>query len=69
MNESNKWLSNRANHARNKAKHVNLITESLIRIDAKAEAKDLLQRALDNWWALGLPYSDAMLEFHNSKVT
>lgn len=64
--KSDKWLAGRANHARNKAKHVNPIVELSVQIDAKEEAKDLLQRALDNWWALGLPYSPAMLEFHNS---
>lgn len=64
--KSDKWLADRANHTRNKAKHVNPILEPLVHIDAKEEANDLLQRALDNWWALGLPYSPAMLEFHNS---
>ena len=64
--KSDKWLADRANHARNKAKHVNPVVEPLVKIDAKEEAKDLLQRALDNLWALGLPYSSSMLEFHNS---
>jgi len=64
--KSDKWVADRANHARNKAKHVNPIVEPYVQIDAKEEAKDLLQRALDNWWALGLPYSPAMLEFHNN---
>jgi hypothetical protein len=62
---SDKWVSVRANHARNKAKHINPIQEPSLKIDAKEEAKDLIIRALDNWWALGNPFSPTMLEFHN----
>ncbi len=64
--KSDKWLADRANHVRNKAKHINPIVEPSLVIDAKQEAKDLISRALDNWWALGNPYSASMLEFHNN---
>ena len=65
--KSDKWLAVRANYVRNKAKHVNPIQEPSLLIEAKEEAKDLISRALDNWWALGKPYSVSMLEFHNSE--
>ncbi|MDF1645226.1 MAG: hypothetical protein P1U80_13715 [Pseudomonadales bacterium] len=65
--QSDKWLADRANSARNKAKHANPVREPVLTFDVKEEAKDLLGRALDNWWALGKPYSPTMLEFHNNK--
>lgn len=64
---SDKWLAKRANLARNKAKHINPVQEPTLTIDAKEEARDLINRTLDNWWALGMPYSAAMLEFHNNE--
>jgi hypothetical protein len=65
--KTEKWVADRENFARNKSKHINPIKEPVLTIDARKEARDLINRALDNWWALGMPYSPAMLEFHNNE--
>ena len=65
--KSDKYLADRANFARNKVKHVNPVLEPVVEFNPKEEAHDMLSRALDNWWALGLPYSKAMLDFHNNE--
>ena len=62
-----KQFATRANYARNKTKHVNPIIESSIDVDPQEEARDMLNRALDNWWALGQPFNRDMLEFTNAQ--
>ena len=62
-----KQAKNRANHARNKSKHINTIKEPEIDFEPKEEAKDIINRALDNWWDLGQPYNSKMLNFTNAK--
>ncbi|MBC3765223.1 hypothetical protein [Neptunicella marina] len=64
----NKWVHDRVNYARNKIKHVNPINEPVVSIFAEHEAKDLLNRAIDNWWALGNPFTNLMLKFYSDKV-
>ena len=63
--KSDKVLTTRLNHVRNKAKHINPVQEPTLVLHAEGEARDLINRALHNWWALGLPYSPSMLEFRN----
>jgi len=53
----------RANYARNKSKHINIVKEPAIDFDPQEEAKDILNRALDNWWDLGQPFNAKMLKF------
>ena len=57
----------RANYARNKAKHINPSVEPTLTIDPKEEARDLLNRAVDNYWALEHDLTPAMQTFTNAQ--
>lgn len=47
-----KEVANRANHARNALKHWNKEQPIVVEFDVLEEAKDMLERAIANYWAL-----------------
>jgi len=62
-----KVFADRANYARNKAKHINPSVEPTLTIDPKEEARDLLNRAIDNYWALEKNLTPAMRAFSDGQ--
>jgi len=53
----------RANHARNALKHWSPGDPLIVTFDSLEEAKDMLNRAIDNYWALEKQLSPAMARF------
>jgi hypothetical protein len=58
-------VAERANHARNALKHWNQGQPLIVKFDALEEAKDMLERAISNYWALEADLSAAMEKFQN----
>jgi hypothetical protein len=58
-----KRVAERANHARNALKHWNEGQPLVVEFDAVEEAKDMLERAIANFWALHLELTDSMMRF------
>jgi hypothetical protein len=58
-------VAERANHARNALKHWNEGQPLVVEFDAIEEAKDMLERAISNYWALEAKLSAAMTRFQN----
>ena len=58
-----KWIADRQNDARNKLKHWTPGQPKVVQFDAKDEAKDMLIRAIDNYFRLTGNYTDAMRQF------
>jgi len=58
-------VAQRANHARNALKHWNEGQPLVVEFDAIEEAKDMLERAISNYWALEAKLSPAMTRFQN----
>ena len=58
-------VAERANHARNALKHWNEGQPLVVEFDAVEEAKDMLERAISNYWALETKLSPAMTRFQN----
>lgn len=58
-----KEIANCVNHARNKAKHINPSVEPTFTVDAQEEARDILNRAIDNYWASEQNLTPAMAAF------
>lgn len=56
-------IADRANYARNRLKHVNPGVEPLVTINAEEEARDMLNRAIDNYWLVMEQLSPAMERF------
>ena len=59
------WVAERANLARNALKHWNEGKPLIVKFDAVQEAKDMLTRAIANYWALEEMLSPAMQRFQN----
>src|SRR2546421_6232717 len=57
------WVAQRANHARNSLKHWAPGQPLAVIFDPVEEAKDMLNRAVDNYWALEHSLSPAMERF------
>jgi hypothetical protein len=56
--------ANRANRAKNKLKHWDGRTdEPMLKLDPAEEARDMLSRAIDNYWMLKLDLTPAMARF------
>lgn len=60
-------IANRANYARNKLKHVNPGVEPLITLNAEEEARDIINRAIDNYWLVKKQLSPAMEHFEREQ--
>ena len=58
-----KQFADRANYARNKIKHINPSVEPFLIVDPAQEASDLLNRAIDNYYALEQNLTPAMRVF------
>lgn len=58
-------ISERANHARNALKHWNTGQPIIVEFDVVEEARDMLDRAISNYWALDSDLSPAMEKFQN----
>ncbi len=54
---------NRANRARNSLKHLGSPKQPTIVLDVREEAVDMLNRAIDNYWALDESLTPAMERF------
>jgi len=57
------WVAQRANHARNSLKHWAPNQPLAVTFDPTEEAKDMLNRAVNNYWALEHKLSPAMERF------
>ena len=53
----------RANHARNSLKHWNFGDPEIVKLDLAEEARDMANRAIDNYWVLKETLTPAMEEF------
>jgi hypothetical protein len=56
-----KHIADRANLARNSLKHLG--DTDIVKFDLEAEARDMLNRAIDNYWSLEQALSPAMERF------
>jgi len=57
-------VANRANLARNRLKHWNAKTDrQMLKLDPTEEARDMLNRAIDNYWMLEQKLTPAMERF------
>lgn len=62
-----KHIADRANNAKNKLKHVNPGIEPHVTLDVKEEARDMLNRAIDNYWVVNEFLTPAMESFERSQ--
>ncbi len=62
-------ISRRANEARNRLKHWSSDKPRTIEFDARNEAKDMLNRAIDNYYSLTENLTAAMQRFQEEVVT
>src|SRR5450432_583588 len=58
----------RANGARNALKHWNDGDSELVKLDLEVEARDMLHRAIDNYWAVEEKLSPAMESFQRANA-
>ena len=59
--EEVKAIADRANAARNSLKHIG--DNEIVKFDLEAEARDMLNRAIDNYWSLEQKLTPAMERF------
>jgi hypothetical protein len=59
--EEVKAIADRANSARNSLKHIG--QTDIVKFDLEAEARDMLSRAVDNYWLLETQLTPAMERF------
>ena len=59
--EEVKAIADRANAARNSLKHIG--DSEIVKFDPEAEAQDMLNRAIDNYWSLEQKLTPAMERF------
>ena len=62
-----KKFADRANYARNKLKHLNPGVEPHVTLDAEEEARDMLTRAIDNYWLVENALTPAMEKFERER--
>ena len=55
-----------ANRHRNKVKHINPSVEPEMVFDAEEAARDMINRAIDNYWTLGNPLTTEMQLFQDT---
>lgn len=63
-----KQITDRANHAKNTLKHWDEGDPILVKFDLEQEAKDMLFRAIDNYWLLEEKLSPAMEKFQREAL-
>ena len=63
--QTRKCVVRRANYMRNRLKHWTEDETTVVECDAPEEAKDMLNRAIDNYYALTRDISPAMRRFQN----
>ena len=61
-------IADRANRARNALKHHGTTAAPTLTLDAKEEAKDMLHRAIDNYWLLEQWLTPAMERFQREAM-
>ncbi len=66
---SERDVAKRANYARNKLKHWSPGDSKTVEFDANEEAKDMLERAIDNYYSLTQNLTRAMECFQKMRVT
>ena len=57
-------IADRANAARNSLKHWDVGDTEIVKFNLEVEARDMLTRAVDNYWTLEQKLSPAMERFH-----
>lgn len=62
-----KQIADRANRAKNSLKHWDHGDPEIVKLDLQVEARDLLHRAIDNYWALETKLSPAMEAFQRAQ--
>jgi hypothetical protein len=62
-----KGVVSRANRTRNSLKHFDPSQEPSISLDAREEARDMLNRAMDNYWRLKTSLTPAMERFQRAQ--
>ena len=65
---NDKMISHRANEARNWLKHGSQGDSGVVEFDAPEEAKDMLNRAIDNYYSLTDSITPQMSRFQNCRV-
>jgi len=63
-----KAVADRANRARNALKHIKEDSSMTVTFDVKEEAKDMLNRAIDNYWLLEERLTPAMERFQRETM-
>ena len=63
-----KSIADRANYARNALKHWSEGQPMVVDFNAEEEAKDMLERAISNYWSLYKNLTDAMLRFQREHL-
>ncbi|MFC5500231.1 hypothetical protein ACFPOE_21995 [Caenimonas terrae] len=63
-----KSIADRANRARNALKHWSEGQPMVVEFDAEEEAKDMLERAISNYWSLYKNLTSAMLRFQREHL-
>lgn len=63
-----KVIAERANQLKNTIKHGGVGAAPTVTFDAEEEAKDMLNRAIDNYWALEAWMTPAMEKFHRESM-
>jgi len=63
-----KQIADRANRAKNSLKHWDEGDPVLVKLDLEQEAKDMLFRAIDNYWLLEEKLSPAMEKFQREAL-
>jgi hypothetical protein len=61
-------IASRANRAKNSLKHWDIGQPLIVRLDLEQEAKDMLFRAIDNYWMLKETLSPAMERFQRESM-
>jgi hypothetical protein len=62
-------IADRANRAKNCLKHWDIGQPLIVKLDLEHEAKDMLFRAIDNYWILNESLSPAMERFQRESIT
>lgn len=61
-------IANRANRAKNSLKHWDIGQPLIVKLDLEQEAKDMLFRAIDDYWMLKETLSPAMERFQRDSM-
>jgi hypothetical protein len=61
-------IADRLNHAKNTLKHWGTEDTQIVKLDLEQEARDMLNRAIDNYWSLESKLSPAMENFQRAHL-